>query len=421
MRKLFCILLAVTCLEGGAETLLLKNARVHTVTGGVIENGAVLVRDGMIEAVGRELNAQADEVVDLEGRHLYPGLFAANTILGLMEINAIRPTLDFEESGEFTPEVQSWLSVNPDSELLPVARANGITHIVPAPRGGRVSGVSGIVALHGWTIEDMAVRKEAALHISWPSMSLNLRREGGREIKERAKERREDVRELTDFFEQAEAYAKARENGGEFVPAWEAMLPVPRKEIPIVIHADEYRQIQSALEWTKERGCRWILAGARDAWRLASELAEAEVPVIYERIYDALPAGAADPYDLYFTAPAVLHEAGVKLILGEGLSGDGASNLRNLPHTAAQAIAFGLPAEAALKAITLHPAEAFGVANRLGSIEPGKEATLFAATGDIFDIRSRVTQMWFRGEPASLESRHTRLYEKYKNRPRPNE
>ena len=432
MQKSCFILAAALCLWGArAETLLLRNATVHTVTGGVIEKGSVLVRDGKIAEVGENVPGTADEVVDLEGKHLYPGLIASATTLGLLEISAIRPTRDFSEVGTFTPDVQSWLAVNPDSELLPVARANGITHFLPVPTGGRVTGTSGLVAIHGWTIEEMTIKRPAALHLFWPSMGLDLRpreqardRSNWKSLEEQAKERRARIREIDDFFSEAEAYAKTRAAGGAVVPAWEGMLPFLRGEIPLMIYADDYRQIKAALEWAEEREYRIIIAGGRDAWRLGKELAEAKTPVIYERIYNmgsgmsATPARDTDPYDVHFRAPAVLHEAGVKLILGEGLDADGATNIRNLPHTAAQAIAFGLPEEAALRAITLHPAEVFGVAERLGSIEEGKEATLFAATGDIFDIRSRVTHLWFAGEAVSLESRHTRLYEKYRNRPK---
>ena len=429
MWKVCSVLITLLCFfSAEAKSLLLKNGVVHTVSDGTIEDGMVLVRDGKIVEAGKSITASADEVVDLEGKHLYPGLIAAASTLGLLEISAIRPTRDYSEVGSFTPDVQSWLAVNPDSELLPVARANGITHIVPVPEGGTVSGHSGVVALHGWTIEERTLRKPAALHLFWPSMSLDLRsREGGGNRKspeEQAKERQEKIREISDFFAEAEAYAKARRVGGSMVPAWEAMLPFVGGEIPLMIHADDYRQIQSAMEWAKERKFKFILAGGRDAWRLAKELAEQGVPVIFERTYNMVsnmastPSRDTDPYDVHFRAPSVLHEAGVKLIMGEGLGGDGAANLRNLPYTVAQAIAFGLPEDAALKSITLHPAEALGVAEQLGSLEKGKQATFFAATGDIFDIRSEVTDLWFAGEPVSLETRHTRLYQKYQGRPK---
>jgi imidazolonepropionase-like amidohydrolase len=202
------------------------------------------------------------------------------------------------------------------------------------------------------------------------------------------------------------------------------MLPFLNKEIPLMVHADDARQIKAAAAWAAERKYKIIIAGGRDAWMHAGLLASNNIPVLYERVYyqnsssAATPARDIDPYDIHFTAPAVLHKAGVKVAIGLGLAGHSAAELRNLPYAAAHAMAFGLPAEVALKAITLHPAEMLGVADRLGSLEAGKDATFLVASGDILDIRTQVLEVWISGDKTSLETRHTRLYEKYKNRPR---
>jgi len=364
----------------------------------------------------------------LKGLHLYPGMIALNTTLGLLEIGAVRATHDDTEVGEgYNPDVQSWLAVNPDSELLPVARANGVSHFEPAPWGGVVSGQSGLLALDGWTSEQMVTKSPIALHVFWPDASLNTTpKERAKDpkkwksLEEQDEERKEKLKALDDFFAEARAYAKAKHaakdsNAFRKVPAWEAMLPVVRGEIPITVHADDVRQIRAAVVWAKTNQLNFILAEARDAWKVAGLLASNNIPVIFNHVFTQ-PQRDWDAYDVHFAAPAVLHKAGVKVVFG--VSSYRASLVKNLPYDAAQAVAFGLPAEAALKGITLYPAQLAGVADRLGSIEAGKDATLFAADGDILDVRSNVKRMWITGKEVSLESRHTRLYEKYKNRPK---
>jgi imidazolonepropionase-like amidohydrolase len=405
-----------------AETLRLTGATVHTVSGETITNGQVLMRDGKIAAVGSSVTAAAAKTISLAGLHLYPGMIALNTPLGLMEIDGVRATLDVREVGDYTPDVYSWLAVNPDSELLPVARANGISHFQPVPSGAVVAGQSGLLALDGWTTEQMVVRKSVALHVYWPSANLDTTpKERARDpkkwksLEDQDKERQEKLRQLENFFAEARAYAKAKEGTKEFqiVPAWEAMLPVVRGEIPVTVHADDARQIRAAVAWATTNGIKMVLAEGLDAWRVAELLATNNVPVIFSHIFTQ-PQRETDGYNINFSAAGVLAKAGVQV----AFSGGEGSLAKNLPYTAAQAVAFGLQTEEALKGITLYPAQIAGVADRLGSIETGKDATLFASDGDILDIRSNVKRMWIGGKEVSLESRHTRLYEKYKNRPK---
>lgn len=434
MKTLLLSLLAtlfVACPR--ASTLLLKNAIIHTVSGPVLK-GDILIENGKIKKLGNPVEIKADEEIDLQGKHVYPGFIAASTTLGLVEIEAVRATRDFAEVGDYTPDVQSWIAVNPDSELLPVARMNGITHIVPVPTGGIVTGQSGVIALQGWTTEDMTIKAPVALNVFWPGMRLDPApkerfkdKDKWKSLEDQARERRAKLKELDDFFSEAEAYLKQKENGKNptRVPAWEAMIPFVKGEIPLMIHADEYRQIKSAVEWAGARKYKAIIVGGRDSWMIADLLATNKVPVIFERVYNqegglgATPARDIDGYDVHFRAPSVLQKAGVKVILGEGLGGDSAENVRNLPYTAAQAVAFGLPETEAIKGMTLYPAEILGLADRLGTIEEGKEATLVIANGNILDIRTTVTDVLIAGHKMALESRQTRLYQKYKNRPKP--
>ncbi len=415
-----------------AEALLLTGATVHTVSGDTLSPGQVLMRDGKVAAVGRTVSAPGVATLDLRGQHLYPGLILLDSVLGLIEIEAVRATADNTEVGDYTPDVESWVAVNPDSELLPVARANGIACFEPVPKGGTVPGQSGLVAMEGWTSEQRTLKKPLALHLFWPSLDLALKPPPRADVKskpkslaDQAKARRAKVQGMLEFFEEARAYAKAKAAGGqagtplpERVPAWEAMLPYVCGELPIMVHADETRQIQAAVEWATTNRYRMILADGRDAWMLAGLLATNHIPVIYAHTYTQ-PMRDSESYDVHFTAPEVLHRAGVEVTFTIGLSPMAAPLARNLPYDAAQAAAFGLPEAEALKGMTLYPARLAGVADRLGSIEPGKDATLFACSGSILDERASVTHLWLAGKEVSLETRHTRLYEKYRNRPKP--
>lgn len=426
-------LLAVTLLfstwSASAETLVLKNATVHTVTGETLSPGNVVVTDGKISAISKDASANGAKVIDLTGLHLYPGLILPATSLGLTEINAVRATQDTTEVGNFTPDVKAWLSVNPDSELLPVARANGITHFNVVPMGGTIPGYSGVMQMSGWTIENMLVRSNSALHLFWPNMALNASpkefaadRGKWKSPEDQAKERDKKLKEIDDFFDDAEAYRQARAAKSSTpvkpVPAWEAMLPMLEGKAPIFVHADELRQIKAALAWAEKRKFSIVISGGRDAWRVADLLAKQKVAVIYDRLNDQPPRDT-DTYEVQFKAPAVLQKAGVKVIFNEGMGSFPATGARNLPHDAGTAVAYGLPEAEALKGVTLYPAQVLGVADKLGSLEVGKEATFIACNGSILDIRTQVKHMWVAGQEVSLESRHTKLYDKYKSRPKP--
>ncbi|MDB6019670.1 MAG: Amidohydrolase [Pedosphaera sp.] len=430
---LFLLLFLFTAVTtASAESVLLQHAIVHTVSGETLPHGSVLIQSGKIVGVFDEtqptrITYPADAtLVDLQGQHLYPGIIALNSALGLGEIDAVRATQDTTEVGDYRPDVQSWIAVNPDSELIPVTRANGITHAEPAPQGGVVGGLSALIALDGWTTEQMTIKHPVALHLYWPSMELNTTPKEKfkdeskyKSLEDQAKERKAKFKALDDFFLEARAYARARTAGNSDInPPWEAMLPVARGQIPIMVHAHDVREIKAAVKWAQTNDYKIILAGGRDAWQVADLLAARQIPVIYESTW-TLPQHDHEAYDVHFRAPELLRKAGVKVVFGNGSGSFDAAMAKNLPYAAAQAVAFGLPESEALKGLTLYPAQLLGVADRLGSIEPGKEATFFVADGDILDLRVNVKRMWIAGHEVSLESRHTRLYEKYKNRPRP--
>ncbi len=429
MRNLISLLFLLTNVAQ-AQPVLYRADIIHTVSGESIANGEMLVNGTRIVSVGKDIadKPEGTLVVDLKSMQLYPGLIAATTSLGLTEINAVRATQDTTEVGEFTPDVEAWISVNPDSELIPVTRANGITHALVVPLGGTVTGTSGLIKLAGWGVEDMTVARGVALHLRWPTMGINTRPKESlndaskyKSPKEQGKARDKKLKRIDEFFNEAQAYTKARAKGGngfKSSPAWDAMLPTLEGKKTIMVHANDLRQIKAALNWAKSRKYQIIIAGARDAWMCAELLAQEKVPVIFDGTFD-LPARDTDSYDIHFRAPSILSKAGVQVSLSSKTGSWGTSKLRNLPYAAAQAAAHGLPRADALKSITLHPAQTLGLAKRLGSLEAGKEATFIAVSGDILDIRSNVKRMWIGGREASLESRHTRLYEKYRKRPRP--
>ena len=418
-------------LPASAASLLLTGATVHTISGETLSLGQVLIQDGKIAAVGQSVSANGAPTTNLSGLHLYPGLISLNSVLGLVEISGVRATLDSTEVGEYTPDVESWIAVNPDSELIAVARANGIAYFEPVPKGGIVPGQSGLVTVEGWTSENRTIKKPVALHLFWPSMELETTqraraRTKAKSIEEQAKDRRSKLRAIEEFFLEARHYAKAKDAAGkgsalapEIVPAWEAMLPYVRGQLPIMVHADEVRQIRAAVEWATTNKYSIILAGGRDSWMVASLLSTNKIPVIYSSTFD-LPVRDTASYDVHFRAVEVLRQAGEKVAFSIGLDGMEAPHARNLPYNAAQAVAFGLPESEALKGLTLYPAQIAGASDRLGSIEAGKDATLFAADDDILDLRANVRHMWISGKEISLENKQTRLYEKYKSRPQAN-
>lgn len=425
------VCLTLLCVRLPAETVLFQNGFIHTISGDTITNGGLLVDGGKISMVyrpGIDMNVLANRVVDLKRQHLYPGMIDLDSSLGLLEIESVRGTQDANEVGDYTPDVLSWIAVNPDSELIAVSRANGVSHVEPAPHGGVVAGMSGLIALDGWTTEQMVVKHPAALHVYWPALGLDTRPKEKfkdaskyKSLEEQSAEHLKRLKSLYQFFEEARAYEKSRNTGGSNFavnPPWEGMLPVVRGEVPIMVHTESLRQIKSALQWSQSNRFNIVIVGGHDAWRMADELAKAKIPVVYEWVFHQ-PGRDDESYDINFKAPEILRKAGVKVVFSMGQGNFGAALTKNLPYEAAQAVAFGLPETEALKAITLYPAQLMGMDKRLGSIEPGKDATFFVCDGDILDIRSNVKQMWISGREINLESRHTRLYEKYKNRPLP--
>lgn len=414
-------------LQSLGTAVSIVGATVHTVVGEPILNGTVSFREGRIVEVGTGLEPLADAtVVDASGKHVYPGFIDANSVVGLTEISSVPASVDISETGDFNPALNTVIAVNPDSELIPVTRANGLTHVLTVPGGGIISGESSFIRLDGWTWEDLMVSTPAAMHMSWPAFTPRRRWFGPPESADDVKKKREeDLKAIDKFFDDARAYARtaqAKDHGGapfDVDPSLEAMMPVLDGTVPIIVHAEDIRQIKSAVKWAEKEGVRIILAGRQDMWRVADLLAEKQIPVIVSNVL-ALPARRDEPYDAAYATPAKLYEAGVRFCIAGSANSFSASNARNLPNHAAMAAAFGLPKNEALKAVTLYPAQILGVGHVLGSIEAGKSASLIITDGDPLEIRTTVERVFIDGLETSLETRHTRLYERYASRPAPN-
>ncbi|HUG53988.1 MAG TPA: amidohydrolase family protein [Vicinamibacteria bacterium] len=412
-----------------ARPIAIRGARLVTVAGGVIERGTIVLQGGTIAALGADVAVPAGaEVVDGAGKVVYPGLIDALTTLGLTEIGSVPGSVDITETGDVNPHLRAWIAVQPHSELIPVARANGITAVLTAPQGGLVSGQSALLRLAGSTPDALALRQPVAMHMVFPTgrpafdFARLFEEPELKTFEERVKERRRNqekaLRRLGHLLQDARAHGArielARRGDGEAPRvdlAEEALVPVARGELPVVMRADAEEDIRGAVAFAGEHGLRLILAGGLEAWRCASLLREKDVPVLLT--VDRLPQREADRYDAAFTNPAAVHRAGVRF----AIVSDDASQVRNLPYEAAMARAFGLPPEAALRAITLSPAEILGVADRLGSLERGKDATVIVTTGDVMDHRTEITHVFIDGVAQPLETRHTRLYRQFKDRP----
>lgn len=396
--------------------IALVGATIHVVDGKPIPNGTVVFDQGKITAVGKTVILPANcQKVDVTGRHVYPGLMESMSNIGLAEVGAVKSTIDTDEVGNENPNLRPWVAVNADSEWIPVARAGGVLLASIAPKRGRMRGQSGVIALDGWTYKDMLLKGDTGLIVSW--RSYDSRKSNAAD---RAKERDERLNELSDRLESAARYAIARQARPEWTPMdlrLEALLPVLEGRSPMIIDADDRREIEAAVVFCVAREIRPIIYGGYDAPQCATLLKKYDVPVIVHATY-RLPRRRDDPYDHSYTLPRRLRDAGVRFAIGGSGAGSpgGGAAARNLPYHAAVAVAYGLPAEDAVRAITLAPAEIMGVDDRVGSITVGKDATLIVVDGDVLLTESNVTDAYIAGAKVDLGSKHKTLADKYRRK-----
>lgn len=397
------------------RAIALVGGTIHSVEGPEIPNGTIVFTDGKITALGASVTVPGDaERIDVTGKHVYPSLIDASTNIGLTEISSVRATNDASEVGSINPNVKAQVAVNPESEIIPVTRSNGVLIVLSSPSGGVISGTSALLRLDGWTWEDLTHTAPVAMHLNWPRMRP-FSAWWNQDSDETQLERRDtQLNAVRQAFADARAYMSAKKAGSqvEYDSRWEAMTPVLVGQVPVIVEADDIQQIQAVVAFAESEKIKIIIRGGYDAPLCADLLKKNDIPVIVDGIH-RLPTRDDDAYDTPFTIPDRLRSAGVKFCI---TGGGGASNVRNLPYHAATAVSFGLPREEALKAITLYPAQILGVVDHLGSLAVGKDATLFVADGDILKIPSHVERAYIDGRMIDLSDKQKVLWEKYKEK-----
>lgn len=409
---------------GRKGSFAIQNATIYPVTSAPIANGTIVFANGVITAIGANVSVPAGAtVIDGTGLSVYPGLIDAGTNVGITEIDSVPGTVDTAELGEFNPNARADVAVNPHSNIIPVTRVNGVTTVLTAPEGGIISGQSALLQLAGWTSKEMTLKAPVGMHIRFPRVRTPAFTEQPQEEeaeKEARKSYTKELDKLRDLFRDAQAYAKAVGARGQN-PAvrrfdrdviLEALVPVVEGRVPAVIHASRVRDIRAAIEFADEFKIKMILADADDVARVIPELKKRDIPVLLGPIL-ALPPREDDPYDMLFTNASALHTAGVRFAIQTRET----HLSRNLPYHAAACAAFGLPKDVALKAVTIYPAQIFGVADRIGSLEVGKIANIIVTTGDPLEVVTNVRRLFIGGEDIPLDSLHTLLYEKFRQRP----
>ncbi len=399
--------------------ILIQGGTIHTISHGILENADILFVDGKITSVGHNLDIPAEaEIIDASGQHVFPGLISAGSTLGLQEIGAVRATRDYAEVGAVNPNVRANVSYNPDSELIPITRSNGILLALSVPRSGLISGTSSLMMLDGWTWEDATLKHPVGLHLFWPSMNVPKPHSGKKKKKEDSDSRLKSIQKIDDLIQESRAYAQLKITES---PSFkhdlrlEGMLPVITGDIPMFIHANEVRQIEAAVYWAERQSVKMVLVGGKDSWRVTQLLKDREIPVIYTQTHST-PMRRFEQYDQAFITPSQLYAAGVKFCISNSESPFQTPHIRNLPYHAAKAASYGLSWKEALRSITLSPAEILGVEDKVGSLEASKDATFFIADGDILDVRTQVNMSFIQGRRVDLSDRHKTLYSKYRNK-----
>jgi imidazolonepropionase-like amidohydrolase len=402
------------------KSILLMNGTAHLGNGTVIENSAIGFKNGKLvmvsDATALPLQEGAfDTVLYIAGKQVYPGIIAPNTTLGLNEIDAVRATRDFSETGIYNPHVRSIISYNSDSKIPPTVRTNGVLIAQITPRSGIISGTSSILELDGWNWEDMALRTDDGIHLNWLRMFKRdfEKNDDPNTVPplKKSEEYEKQKSELKIFFAEAKAYGEIKPEEKNL--RFESMKGLFSGTKTLFVHVNYVKEIEEAIHFCKEAEVKkMVIVGGTDSWMIAGLLKENNVPVMVNRLHD-LPDNPESDIDLPYKLPALLQKAGVLFCL-ENAGEMEEMQTRNIPFLAGTAAAYGLTKEQALSSITLNAAKILGIEARVGSLEVGKDATLFISTGDALDMKSNNVELAFiRGKKLDLSNSQSTLNQKY--------
>jgi imidazolonepropionase-like amidohydrolase len=413
------------------EIFALIGGTLHPVSGPVIEKGILVADKGKITAMGGPGTAIPPEAqtIDVTGLDLWPGLVDGGTTLGLTEVGSLSETQDYADAAQLQPELRTSIALRADSEHIRVTRANGILSAFVQPSGGLIAGQGCVIDLRGWVPEELVIADPVALlvnippYVPRPNEPSQGGGPGGGGANEARRQRQEKIERIKELFRTALRYREARDAAGTNPDSsppvdvrLEAMVPYAKGEKLVIFHAEHRNEILDALDLARELKLKAAITGASGAWKVAGELKKAGVPVLLAGTLNT-PAAEHDPYDAPYSAPARLREAGVTFAIRSKGGGPGSATAsRNLPYEAATAVAFGLPEDEALRAITLTPAEILGIADQVGSLEVGKRANVVVTAGHILQPTTPVVALFLDGKPIEPESRHTELYRRYRGR-----
>lgn len=409
--------------EDQKRPIILKGGILHTVSTDIFEGYDILFSKGKIVRIEKNIMASPEtDVYDVFGKHIIPGYIAPITRIGLVEIGLVKQTRDFAERGSFNPNVKANVSYNPDSELIPITRSNGVLVVNSVPAGGRISGQSSVMMLDGWTWEQATLKHPSGLHINWPSMRINY----GANVKKSEKQQKEEiqksirdldhmVRDVRAYFQRIKQRSRIAGERQKSDLRLESMIPFVVEKKKIFIHADEARQIKSAVEWAKKNDLKIIIVGGSDSWRLTDLLVKNNIPVVIDQV-EKIPTRRFEPIHLPYKLPFLLKQAGVQFCLNTIIGYPHDGNIRNLPNEAMRAAAYGLDKSEALRSITLSTAEILGVDDMIGSLDIGKDATFFISETPPMEMNPKILMAFIQGKEVDLNNHQKMLYKKYQEK-----
>lgn len=393
--------------------IILKGGTAHIGNGKVIQNSMITIEDGKITGVYDAVSgpvATDGQTIDVTGQHIYPGFIAPDTTLGLVEISSVRATNDEDEIGEYNPNVEAIVAYNAESKVVESMRPNGVLIAQTVPQGGRISGESSVVQLDAWNWEDAVVKRGDGIHLNWPDSFTRGRWWLGEDPGYKPNEDyTKEVEEVKEFIRQSRAYIA----GGSDIRnlPYEAMNNFLKDSSNLYVHVDGEKEILDVLQFKTDMKLeKLVLVGAYRGYKVADAIAKAKVPVILARVHE-LPESEDDDYNINFKMAKILNDAGVLVALGN--SGE-FWQARNIPFYAGQVTAEGMNFEEALKLITQNPAKILGIDDALGTLEVGKDATLFVSTGNALEMMgNNLTKAMIQGRDISLETHQTELWKRY--------